>query len=228
MNLDQDSQQLLAELDALRHRVGELERRRARRPVLVAFAVGVALAAGGTFAANGNCPNGLPFCFAANEPARAAQVNHNFAQMKEWMEAKIGDAGTPGVQATSVTATNLTVNGGRLTGNNAASNFHIDPAGARLYLNWFGGNDGLVFGNGAQGQVARLTSGGTMSLNGGLNGAGSLCIKPVDCAWEGQFTCGGSGTCSSGKVMIGFQDGTGCSAVNQAWCCRLALSTGCP
>lgn len=57
-------------------------------------------------AANGACPNGLPFCFAADAPALASEVNTNFAQLKEWVELKVGpvDAGT-------VTASGATIAG---------------------------------------------------------------------------------------------------------------------
>lgn len=49
-------------------------------------------------AANGGCPNGMPFCFTADSPALATEVNHNFSQLKEWLENKAG--------ATSSTALN--------------------------------------------------------------------------------------------------------------------------
>lgn len=40
--------------------------------------------------------------FTANNPAIAADVNFNFNQLKTWLEAKVGVAGTAGVQAASV------------------------------------------------------------------------------------------------------------------------------
>jgi hypothetical protein len=52
-------------------------------------------------AANGNCPNGLPYCFAPDTPALASNVNWNFAQLKEWLEQKVGTSGTAAVTMTS-------------------------------------------------------------------------------------------------------------------------------
>lgn len=60
---------------------------------MVLIAVVACLGIGTAWAADGTCPNGLPFCFEADQPARASDVNHNFAQLKEWLEAKVGPRG---------------------------------------------------------------------------------------------------------------------------------------
>jgi hypothetical protein len=53
------------------------------------------------------CPRTLPaplVTFCAGDPARAAQVNGNFQQLVDWIVAKVGAVGTPGVSTTSVTS----------------------------------------------------------------------------------------------------------------------------
>lgn len=82
---------LTRELDELKSR----ERARTRRlRVGLGLSAFAAVIATGASAANGACPNGLPFCFQADQPALASQVNHNFMQMKEWVEDKVGTVGT--------------------------------------------------------------------------------------------------------------------------------------
>lgn len=106
---------LQSRLDALE---ADARRRRRVRTVLLSTAVVAALAAFGGFAANGNCPNTLPFCFTANQPAVARQVNHNDAQVKEWLERKLGPV-TSDVLTTDagvrVTTLNLALDTGALS-----------------------------------------------------------------------------------------------------------------
>lgn len=168
-------------LERLQTRIEELEARERRRSrTLVVIALAVAAAAGTAFAANGTCPNGLPFCFLQDTPAQAGQVNQNFMQLKEWVEAKTGvvsDGGIvnpQGLIATlnSTTMTTTTLNATRvnlpncgspscLTGTNAAGNLHIDDSNATggTYINWFSGG-ATVFGVGGQSEVGRIDSRG--------------------------------------------------------------------
>ncbi len=211
------------ELKALRERLEVLEarlrHRPSRRPKVTAAAIAMALvcgAAGVVFAANGNCPNGLPFCFAPDTPAQAGQVNHNFSQLKEWLEAKVGAVTTPAISTAAglsttgglqVNNSNITLTDGRLIGTNPAGNFHIDATGNALYLNWFSGN-GVTFGNGAQGQVGRLDNQGNLSVNGRVtvgNTGGNVpfncvvrtasSVNQVACA-ANEIAVGGGGRCS--------------------------------
>jgi hypothetical protein len=46
----------------------------------------------------------LPFCFTADTPALAVQVNHNFDQVVEWMELKTGPVGTNTLTTNTVRA----------------------------------------------------------------------------------------------------------------------------
>jgi hypothetical protein len=97
----------------------EMAPRRSRRRALVGAAVVLAvLVVVGLYsavrAADGKCPNRLPFCFNSKDPARAADVNQNFSQVLEWLEQKVGPVGTTGVVVDgnlSVKGTNVVVAG---------------------------------------------------------------------------------------------------------------------
>ncbi|HEY1087143.1 MAG TPA: hypothetical protein VGE37_05585 [Archangium sp.] len=103
-----------AEFNALKDRLARLEAREARRRrVLFGLLAVGAVMAPIALAADGNCPNGLPFCFTADSPAQASQVNHNFSQVKEWIENKAGV-----VSSNGITARDLTVNGDAGVSNN--------------------------------------------------------------------------------------------------------------
>ncbi|MDP1916340.1 MAG: hypothetical protein Q8L14_08845 [Myxococcales bacterium] len=109
-----------ADLEALQARLTHLEEQERRRQAgrqqvkRAALMVGVLGAFVGSvaWAANGNCPNGLPFCFSEDSPAVAVQVNHNFSQLKEWLEQKVGTVGTANVTTTgSLSSASLTATG---------------------------------------------------------------------------------------------------------------------
>lgn len=95
------------ELNDLKRRIEQLEAQARRRRVRASIIVVIgALVGASALAADGSCPNGLPFCFEADMPAKASDVNHDFAQLKEWLETKVGLVGTP-----AISVTGLTVNG---------------------------------------------------------------------------------------------------------------------
>lgn len=98
------------ELNALERRIEQLEAQARRRRVRASLIVVIgALVGASAFAANGSCPNGLPFCFEADAPAKASEVNHDFAQLKEWLETKVGVVGTPAISVTGLTVTGTSV-----------------------------------------------------------------------------------------------------------------------
>lgn len=72
-------------------------------------------------AADGNCPNGLPFCFAGNTPAVASQINHDLAQLKEWLEAKVGTVGQPVTIAGASTFNNSATFANQVTASGTSS-----------------------------------------------------------------------------------------------------------
>jgi hypothetical protein len=218
------------ELQSLRARLEILEsavrQRPSRRPrfaaaaVLVAIVVGVA---GVVSAANGNCPNGMPFCFSPDTPAEAAQVNHNFSQLKEWLESKVGPVTAPAISSStgisstgrittsgglsvtgggvSVSNTDITLTNGRLIGTNTVGNFYIDTTGNALFLNWFSGN-GVTFGNGAMGQAARVDNAGNMSVAGGMtvgNVGGNVPFSCIVRSATGTYNVG----CAPNEIAVG-------------------------
>lgn len=46
-------------------------------------------------------------------------------------------------------------------------------------------------------------------------------VKHVNCEPLDQFACGQSAVCPGNKVLVGFEDGTGCSVMNGGQCCEL-------
>ena len=100
------------ELAEVRSRLAALEAERitSRRRVrwLGGATVLAALVGTAASAATGACPNGLPFCFTADSPAIATEVNTNFAQLKEWLESKVGTVATPVKITTGATVSTVT------------------------------------------------------------------------------------------------------------------------
>ncbi len=197
------------ELQALRARLEVLEavirQRPARSPRAAAAVIvgALVLVAGVVSAANGNCPNGLPFCFAPDSPAQAEQVNHNFHQLKEWLETKVGSVGGNAISTSAGIAStgDISITNGRLIGTNGAGNFHIDTTGNALYLNWFSGN-GVTFGNGAQGQVARMDNQGNLSLNGRLTVGNVGGNVPFSCVVRSSTTSHNV-ACAANEIAVG-------------------------
>lgn len=185
------------ELQELRERVASLEAqqlrgRRSRRVLVTA----VVFAAFGVMAADGNCPNGLPACFAANTAARAADVNHNFSQLKEWIERKTGP----------VTTTALTTDGGVTitAGDLNAPRLKTSAAG-------------VTFHNGAN-QVAAVDTAGNASFNsvrvngsdGGVNLPRNCTVRQVTAnsgnllaasCLAAEFVVGGGGDCGHNSLL---------------------------
>jgi hypothetical protein len=78
--------------------------RRGAAFVLLLGALGVAARG---VAASGDCPNALPVCFQASTPARASEVNQNFAAIVQWIEQKLGPVGNADIQASNIAADEL-------------------------------------------------------------------------------------------------------------------------
>ncbi|MBM4781134.1 MAG: hypothetical protein GQE15_25870 [Archangiaceae bacterium] len=109
--MNQTEQSLREELEALRVRLAELERRRSHRNA--GLVVALVLVAGTAW--------GQLVVFSPDTPAKASEVNQNFDQLKTWLEQKVGTAGTSVVTFTTPLAgaqlENLTVTGGKLADN---------------------------------------------------------------------------------------------------------------
>lgn len=227
----------LAAIEAERHRA----RRKAGGGLLVATLV--ALAAGTVSAANGNCPNGLPFCFTPDSPALAGEVNHNFMQLKEWLETKVGAVSAAGVTASAVSAGSINattlLSGAALqvpSGNQGTQllwNSVTFSVGQTELINNKGlGSGGFVFYERqftTSGAPTRLLDMNTSRANfsGSIGGNGALCVVHTACVEGNYVNCGQTTSCPNGKVMVGMTDGTSCSVANRAQCCSLAL-IACP
>ncbi len=74
-----------ADVAVLRARLADLEKAQPRRRLgRWAALVGIVALAGGTaWSASGNCPNGMQYCFTADAPALASEVNYNFSQLRD-------------------------------------------------------------------------------------------------------------------------------------------------
>ncbi len=101
---------------------------RARRRWLLGTAFVLVVSASVAFAADGQCPNGLPFCFASDTPARASEINHNFAQLKEWLETKVGAVSSGTITATSITTTGITATTLSVSGNSTLNTQTVNGA----------------------------------------------------------------------------------------------------
>jgi hypothetical protein len=107
-----DMQQRLESMEAER-RAEQLARRRTRRVFTVGLLLSTLTGGGIAYAANGNCPNGLPYCFGADTPALASEVNHNFMQLKEWVEQKTGAVGNAAVRIQTGATSNVSTASGK-------------------------------------------------------------------------------------------------------------------
>ncbi len=100
---------LHAELALLRARLEAVERKeaaRSRRAKALGLGALLCVATAG-YAASPVCANGIPFCFQQDEPAIAAELNTNFAQLKAWLEAKVGGTGTVAAPSRDITTTGV-------------------------------------------------------------------------------------------------------------------------
>lgn len=187
-----------AEFAALKERLARLEAREARRRrVLFGLLAFGAVMAPIALAADGNCPNGYPFCFVADSPAQASQVNHNFSQVKEWIETKTGVVSNGGI-----TARELTVNGDAGVSNNllvrGASTFN----GTSTFNGNTSLNGGTTLGNTTVNGSFNLNNNGLVSgtwqVNGNFYSAGNF---HDDCYTTG-YECGLL-NCANGYFMVG-------------------------
>ncbi len=217
MSQPEPTADVLKELAALRARLGELEhaqaqRRVARRRAWVALtSVCVAGLGGVAFAASPPCTNGIPFCFQANSPALATEMNTNFAQLKTWLEAKTGGTGTAAAPSRDI-STPGNITGAKLTATGYA------PA----YQNW---NTFQTSGTGAGGAgiVNDNVSYRALMVVGNTSGGGARHISLFDdVTVNGALTVGGRVISSGYEVSCA----TGTSGYHFGFCCRMNKRTG--
>jgi hypothetical protein len=79
------------------------------------------------YATNAHCASGL-ICFSVGEPARASQVNANFATLKQWMVARLGSVDSQGVEVSDGSPWRVSLGE---SGDSAiyGLRFHDNPAG---------------------------------------------------------------------------------------------------
>jgi hypothetical protein len=236
---------LLAELERMKSRLAELEariavppvRRASRKALMLAACVG--LVGGVAAAANGACPNGMPFCFAPDSPALASQVNNNFAQLKEWLEQKVGTSGTADVTITGPTTHTAAVRVQTGATSNAAT-----ASGKPMFISGVIG-DGTAGAGGLEVRHDNLTQGigigyNTIYATGSTpdqsvqlkaRGAGTInLLSPV--TMSGDLSCG-SNTWGSGPITVAFQNRAPCTnsitsrCPNGQFVCGLVFNHGC-
>ena len=226
--LQEELNQMKARLAAI-----EAERHRARRKAGGGLLL-VVLVAGTASAANGNCPNGLPFCFSADTPALAGEVNHNFMQLKEWLETKVGPISAATITASGIASSGLVTGSSlQVPAGNQGTQFQWNTVtfsvGQTEFINNKGlGSGGFVFYERqftTSGAPTRLLDMNTARANfsGGIGGNGSLCVVHTACVEGNYVDCGQTTSCPNGKVMVGMTDGTSCAVRNRAQCCSLQL-----
>jgi len=85
--------------------------------------------------------------FQPDTPALASQVNANFAQLKTWLETKVGAVSSAGVTASSVSTPSLTATAATVNGTLSAT-YYLPPYGDWSALPGFGaGGAGIVNDN---------------------------------------------------------------------------------
>ncbi len=121
MNHSTDQLRLERRVAALERELARTTRARRDRRRLVARAVGAAtvvLLLGTAVAVAApsvalTCPGGDLYCFDANTPAKANEVNHNFAQIKAWLEQKVGATGSAEVRVQTGLTSNVLAAAGK-------------------------------------------------------------------------------------------------------------------
>ncbi len=193
------------------------------------------LLVGRALAADGNCPNGLPFCFAADTPVLASQVNHDFAQLKEWIEAKVGTVGT-GVNITGPATVTGALTAGSVSTGGTVSAASLTTSGAAT----IGGSASVGGGLSVTGNVTATGnvygSGSQISCAKGSNGNGfQFCCRmnqrtgATDCR---QFTAGGAWTGvaspfgAAAQGLYSLSCASGEPGLTFPFCCRMDMVSG--
>lgn len=211
-----DPDRLATEVEQLRQRLHELEQERhrerharaaARRRAMLLAAVAVMGLAGVAFASS-PCANGVPFCFAANDPALAAEVNANFAALKTWLEAKTGPTGALASPSNTIT-----------TGKVIAGSY------APTYSDW----NSFVQGAGGAGIVNDNANYRALMVVGNASAAGERKVQIFDdLSVSSDVVVGASLTVNGPVVRSGYQIACapGESGYHFGFCCRINVRNG--
>lgn len=221
-----------------------------RRPVR-AFGVGRSLAIGLSLVlvstvgwvdyarSQSTCNQTLPApltTFCAGDPASAAQVNGNFQQLVDWLQAKVGAVGTAGVTTPTLTATNA--NAATVTATKVVAGGYTPSAaswnsqgtgtnGAAIYNDTSSFRTLMVVGNNSAGGSRRVGLWDDVTVNGNVSvpsnswdsasytggSATSYSSEPTTDGWaRGRQACNNiqSYSCPNGQYVCGIDFWHGC------------------
>lgn len=142
--------------------------------------------------------------FCPNDPALATEINGNFQQVINWVQAKIGPIGTPNISTASVSTTSLSV-GQKIRGNAqiGTQGYEIDWnrsgfIGETDFVNFPDqGLGGFRFYNGGN-LLASITNGGELNVLS-INGRRPSFVATNSCSTS---TC--TASCAPGVVKQGW------------------------
>lgn len=225
---------LVSELESLRARVGQLERRRRLWSVAVVGAlVAVGLTSRVSLASGSACNEVLPGLltpFCPDEPAMASVVNQNYRELIKLVETKVGSisidagvapgaAGTGSISAASVTSGTITAGAMTATTFNATSASiqslsAVSESGFMLscgHAAYLGGVQGNPF-------CCRMNvSNGETLCNLSTNASGT--------AWS-TTSFGYPGLGATTTARYGLMCNAGAPGANFPFCCRINVNTG--
>ncbi|MBW2524928.1 MAG: hypothetical protein JRI23_12160 [Deltaproteobacteria bacterium] len=224
-------------------RAAERERARSRRravrwagilALLVGGAAGVAVAdpdPGDVL----DCADGDLFCFDPGRPARSGEVNHNFAQVKAWLEQKVGTVGIDDVDV-----------GGKIMADEPTSSYDVWIQGsqsasggdnrnlAMLGYSETNGDRLVINYNSEYAAGTRVNS--NLEVTGELTAAGATALfgGAINRSWDTEYTAPTDG------FVYGFRHensalthcriygyvGTNCGTVNTPSCALVMESAG--
>lgn len=220
-------------LAALTARLAALEaeltaRKGASRRVVAIGAVLSLTAVGTAWAATGSCPNGLPFCFTADQPAVASEVNHNFAQLKEWLEGKVGAVGSAPVFPSATVQGAATFSSGATFSGGATFPSTNSFAGATT----FGGGSSLTVNGtflqpGYEVSCFSSTNIAPVCCRLAVRDGSTSCLRATDgaaTAWNGPAVQTPFTAAAAGRYSLHCWPGFG--GINYPGCCRAELNSG--
>jgi hypothetical protein len=202
---------VLRELQELRARVAMLERGPRLRPWIIAGAVGGVLVGISAMGASAACPNGIPYCFNANEPALATEVNADFAALKTWLEAKVGATGALATPSNDISTRDVTAR--NISSTTETTSSIVATSFSPPYTSW------ATVGLGAGGAAIQNDnmSYKALMLVGNTSAGGARKIRMYDDVdVNGLFTTNGyEVSCAGGR-----------SGYHYGFCCRMNKRTG--
>jgi hypothetical protein len=211
---------------SIRHAINsqqwELPRKSGRKRVRVAAIIGALLILGTAAAVAGpadiiQCTdNDYFFCFSPNTPAKASEVNHNFAQMADWVEKAVGPIDAPALDSTVAGTT--TVNGSlaaesadvagtlsagsAMIGNSGGTALTLfndaDIAGVDLIQGY---NDLRFAGSSATSNDMVIADNGDVTIRTNLTVSGAV-IGPVTVLGEAAGLATATATCPANKRVV--------------------------